>query len=482
MKIVLPWLRKITLVSIILFMGLMWSGLGHDYLYDWDEGIYATISREMVQSGNILTPTWNGDLWLEKPPVIAWVTSLGIKVAGSNELGARLFMPLFAGLTLYAIFKIGEILGGTLMGTASMAMLGFFNLFVSRARTLNSDGILLAATTGSLWLLVVNAPAWTVGVAMGLAIMVKGPAALLGIFIALPLLFKKSREYIKLVIGACLLVIVPWHLYALFAHGWQFVTPYIMEQVIRRATVPIEFHTESRWFYLNFIYKDLGLGVVLVTIYSLALMLKTWVQKKEVSNLILILWWIMIPIILFTLAKTRLSWYILPVYPAIALAVGYGLTYFAKEKVSRSVLSILVIGMITQMLWHGYQYVSPGRKASVLSDTLQVASKLSNYPGAELAMLVSPNERVAEAILPKDQTISSSFRYGGAPSVVWYSHKHVVYYYNYDDFTRDIFGNNKITTIIVSVADKDKVPAGFKLVVETKDYLGYISGETYALR
>ncbi len=126
--------------------------------------------------------------------------------------------------------------------------------------------------------------------------------------------------------------------------------------------------------------------------------------------------------------------------------------------------------------------MSPGRTASVLSDTLQVASELSNYPGTELAMLVSPNERVAEAILPKDQTISSSFRYGGAPSVVWYSHKHVVYYYNYDDFTRDILGNNKITTIIVSVADKDKVPAGFKLVVETKDYLGYISGETYALR
>jgi 4-amino-4-deoxy-L-arabinose transferase-like glycosyltransferase len=482
MKLTIPWLQKITLISIFLFMALMWTGLGRDYLYDWDEGIYGQIGSEMVKTGEVLTPTWNGDLWLEKPPMIAWVTALGIKLVGQNELGARLFMPLFAGLVLYAIFKLGERLGGTLMGSASMAILGYFNLFVSRARAVNTDSMLLAAIAWTTWLLASGAPAWGVGLAMGLAIMVKGPAGILTIFIALPLLIKKSRPYLLQSSFYLLVTILPWHLYAYLKHGAAFITPYLMEQVLRRATVPIEFHLESRWFYFNFLYKELGLGVFLASMYSLALMLKKWVEKKKLDDLFLILWWIMIPLVIFTLAKTRLSWYILPSYPGIALAIGYGLTYFADSKIARSVLSILVVGMLTQMLWHGYGYIEPTRVVSPLSEPLQIARSLNIYPGPNLAMLVSTNERVAQAILPKDQTISSSFRYGGAPSVVWYSGKHVLYYYNYDNFKREASVDINITTLIVSRDDADKVPAGFKLVSSTNGYLGYTREATYALR
>lgn len=482
MKRVIPWLRKVTLVAICLFMALMWTGIGRDYLYDWDEGIYGVMGREMRQSGDLLTPTWNGDLWLEKPPAIAWVTSLGMTIAGENELGARLLIPLFAGLTLYAIFRIGETLGGTLMGSASMALLAYLNLFVSRARTVNTDGMLLASIAWVAWLLLAGSPAWIVGIVMGLAVMVKGPAGVLAILIAIPLLIKKSPKYLRTLAISFLLTAVPWHLYAYFVHGQSFITPYLLEQVLRRATVPIEFHMESRWFYFNFLYKDLGVGVVLVGLFSLALMLKSWVQKKSMDNLFLIMWWIAVPLVIFTLAKTRLSWYILPVYPAISLAIGYGLTYFIEDKKSKGVVAILVVGMLAQMLLHGYKYVEPARAVGPLSDVLQVAQALSMYHGTELAMLVSENERVAQAILPEDQTISSSFRYGGAPSVVWYSQKHVVYYYNYDHFIADIMDNNAITTLIVAVADRDKIPPGFKQVIETKDYLGFVSGESYALR
>ena len=482
MKITLPWLQKITLVAIFSFMVLMWTGLGRDYLYDWDEGIYSVIGREMQQSGNLLTPTWDGELWLEKPPVIAWVTALGIQLAGDNELGARLFMPLFAGLTLFAIFKLGEKLGGTLMGSASAAMLGYLNLFVSRARTLNTDGMLLATIAWSVWLLVANAPAWAVGLAMGLAIMVKGPAGAMAVIIALPLLFKKDKKFILNLIGVIALITIPWHLYAYLKHGWDFVNPYFMEQVLRRATVPIEFHMESRWFYFNFLYKDLGIGIVLVSIFGIAMMIKKWVQKHKLDELTVVMWWVILPLIVFTLAKTRLSWYILPVYPAIALSIGYALNYFADSKKSKVVLSILAVGMLAQMLWNGYHYVEPARSSAPLSEVLQVARSLSIYHGNDLAMLVSASERVAEAILPIDQTISSSFRYGGAPSVVWYSNKHVIYYYNYDLFKLEALQNLSITTLIVSVTDADKVPPTFKLVTTTPSYLGYVRESTYALR
>lgn len=468
---VIPWLKKLTLASLLFFVCITTSGIGHNYLFDWDEGIYATIGREMKQSGDILTPTWNGDLWLEKPPMIAWVTSLGQTILGENELGSRIFMPLFAGLTLYAIFRIGEQLGGTIVGTISMAVLGYFNLFLARTRTLNTDGMLLAGISWSAWLLLSNAsPIW-VGLTMGLSIMVKGPAGLLAVLICLPLLIRKDKKFIIKLLTVISVVVIPWHLYAYLTHGNAFLTPYLLEQVIRRATVPIEFHTESRFFYLNFLYKDLGLGVIFVALFGL-------VMKRS----FLLTWWLALPLLLFTLAKTRLSWYILPVYPAIALLIGYGFSVFLKSARSLTLMNILAIGTLAQMLFHAYTYTAPQKDPAPLPGLLQIARSLSQQEGSEIAMLVSHNERVAEAILPKDQSISSSFRYGGAPSVVWYSQKHVTYYYNYDQFMHDLESNGDITFAITTIDDQNKVPAGFTSFIEKDGYIGYMRGNSYALR
>ena len=475
-------MKKVVIIAIFLFVSLMYFGLGRDYLFDWDEGIYGTIGREMVTTGNLLTPTWNGNLWLEKPPMIGWVCALGITLAGDNELGVRLFMPLFAGLTLYAIFRIGQKLGGTLMGSTSAALLGYFNLFLSRARASNTDGMLLAAIAWTLWLLLSGAPAWLVGIVMGLAIMVKGPAGLLAILIAIPLLIKKPKKFLLQAIGYMLLAVLPWHLYALVAHGWSFITPYLMEQVIRRATVPIEFHTESRWFYLNFLTHDLGLGVGIVSLLGYATMFKNWLSKKSLDKNFLLAWWLAIPLIIFTLAKTRLAWYILPVYPAIALSCGYLITAFAKDKKSKTLISILVVGMLAQMLYHAFSYIDFGKNPTPYSDSIQVASELSRYHGSTIAMLVSESERIAQAILPRNQTISSSFRYGGAPSIVWYSHKHVQYYYDYDVFKADLLDNPSIDSVIVTIADQDKVPPSFTQVSQSGNYLGYVREDNYALR
>ncbi len=480
MKSIIPWLHKASLLTIVLFCAIMFLSLGRDYLYDWDEGIYATIGREMSTSSHLLTPTWNGELWLEKPPLIGWVSTIGMRLLGETELGARLFMPIFACLTLYAIFRLGEKIGGTLMGAMSMALLGYFNLFIARARALNTDGILLAAITWTCWLVVSNAPAWVVGVIMGLGVMAKGASGILSILISLPFLLKKNRTYLKILILAFLITIVPWHLYQIIVNGYAFISPYFLEQVLRRATVPIEFHMESRWFYFNFISKDLGIGIIIVSIMGYLLLFKNWIKEKNNMNIFMIMWWAVIPLILFTLAKTRLSWYILPVYPSIALSIGYIIRQFAKEQKTKIVVTILSVGMLVQMMLHGYNYVEPNRIKSQLPDLLLVASSLSQYEGGSLAMLVSESERVAEAILPTSQSISSSFRYGGAPSVVWYSQKKVLYFYNYDKFRESASSNESITSIIVTLQDIDKVPPGYTTVFESGNYLGLVRSSGYA--
>lgn len=473
------WLRNLGYLFLSILLAILLFRLGRDYLFDWDEAIYAELGREMVASRDWLTPTWNGAMWLEKPPAIAWLTSLSFWVVGTNELGARFFMPFLAVATLYAVFRIGNRLGGSASGLISAAMLAYFNLFLSRARTLNTDILLLAALTWTVWLLLAGSSPWLIGFVMGLAVLAKGPAGLLALVIALPLLRTVSRKSLGVMLLAFLITVLPWHLYAYLRYESEFITPYLLEQVIRRATVPIEFHLESRYYYLNFLKLDLGLGVLFVAALGLV---------KSFRKYRVLTWWALIPLVLFTVAKTRLSWYILPIYPAIALAIGY----LFSETFSRlagihsrtyvKIVNLIAVGVMLQSVLHAWRYIEPSRVVSKLPEKLTLAQSLASHPATHIYLLVGTHERTAAAILPKDQSISSSFRYGGAPSLVWYSRKPIRYYYNYDNFRQDLASVSEPIVAVVERPDRLHVPPDFVPILETENLIALEKGTLHADR
>src|ERR1700735_4634169 len=62
--------------------------LGHKPLTNWDEGIYAGVSREMLSLG-FLVPHWNYQPWFEKPPLMLWITAAFFKLFGAHDFWAR---------------------------------------------------------------------------------------------------------------------------------------------------------------------------------------------------------------------------------------------------------------------------------------------------------------------------------------------------------------------------------------------------------
>src|ERR1700733_10609511 len=62
------------------------------HLANPDEGRYSEISREMVASGDWVTPRLNGLKYFEKPPLQYWATALAFEVFGANEISARLYV------------------------------------------------------------------------------------------------------------------------------------------------------------------------------------------------------------------------------------------------------------------------------------------------------------------------------------------------------------------------------------------------------
>ncbi|KKS80913.1 MAG: hypothetical protein UV55_C0026G0023 [Candidatus Gottesmanbacteria bacterium GW2011_GWC1_43_10] len=88
-----------------------------------------------------------------------------------------------------------------------------------------------------------------------------------------------------------------------------------------------------------------------------------------------------------------------------------------------------------------------------------------------LAVLVPPSERLAEALLPSFARLTSSFRYGGMPSVPFYYQGSVEFYYDVDKF-RALWESNHSFISLIAQDDAKLVPPNYKILVTTPTYLG----------
>ena len=271
-----------------------------------------------------------------------------------------------------------------------------------------------------------------------------------------------------------LILVIPWHLYTYLKYGSEFTTPYFFEQVLRRATAQIEFHFENRWYYFNYLYENLGLGVLLVAGLGASMSL----YKKK--NLYLI-WWALAPLAIFTIAKTRLFWYILPIYPALSLLIAEAIGSFQTTRANRMVVSILAVGVLFQAVLVTSRSVELTKTTADSPDRIQVAQSLASGSKEQtLMVLVPPSERLSEALLPDVAKLSSSFRYGGMPSVVYYYRGPVEFYYDVDKF-RAMWDSTDAPLALIFVEDIKLIPGSYVTVATTKTYLGIQKG-VYALR
>jgi 4-amino-4-deoxy-L-arabinose transferase-like glycosyltransferase len=175
------------------------------------------------------------------------------------------------------------------------------------------------------------------GVSCGLAVMIKGVVGFLPLFFifGFELLTSvvesrfKPKEYIKhllLVLLPCLVVFMPWHIamYARFGH--QFLDNYIGYHVFGRALREIEDKGRPFLWYLVVMKVSMRIWFV-VFIFALPFMSWSFWKEKSKTHLFWLLWVFYI-FLFFSLPKSKLVWYIMPIYPATAVIVGYFLARF----------------------------------------------------------------------------------------------------------------------------------------------------------
>jgi outer membrane protein assembly factor BamB len=336
-----PWYKThadaVCLLIILLFSVLFFVNFGSGILWESDEKTYTQMAVHMVQTGDYLTPYCFGELgvWTGKPPVLMWVMSLSYQVFGFTAFAARFSVDVFGALSLVLMFYLGKKLYNRWVGLASALVLGSFSTYYLFATHAMTDVPLVFFVLASLYFLILSQDtkkplffSCLSGAFFGLAMMTKQTEALLIPLIAIiylalsnkSLRFLFTKQFAAF-LGAAVLVFAPWVIFMSTRFGGEFWNSYFLYSTFLRASSPIEGHTGNALFYFNHIAANEPLIWVVLLPIATALCGYFAIKKHSKSD-ILILTWIIAVLSVFTVAQTKIYWYILPVYPAFALAIA----------------------------------------------------------------------------------------------------------------------------------------------------------------
>jgi 4-amino-4-deoxy-L-arabinose transferase-like glycosyltransferase len=339
----------------------LFLGLGTPALTDRDEGSNAEAAREMLESGNWVSPTLNGEPRFAKPALVYWLMAGAYKLFGVSEVTARLPSAVFGvAVVLLQYVFLARVVGAE-VGLLGALMLLLNIEFVAIGRMALTDSVLIFFTTVALfgfWLGLHGKDRerhgiWLFYLGMGVATLTKGPIGFLIPLLAVIPYLSLTRRWSqfgregKPLIGLVLFlaIAVPWYAVMLAMHGSRYTASAQADTVGRFLTV-IGGHGGTLLFYVPVIL--LGFfpwsGLLPFALYD------TWRQWRSTrgfpvtrhSSLVTPLapqelelfaaLWFVAGFIFFSLSSTRLPHYIGPLFPAAAiLAASYWARSLAEE-------------------------------------------------------------------------------------------------------------------------------------------------------
>ncbi len=339
------WLRPHRPLDLWLLVGLaLWLLLiGYGLRDPWpaDEPRFALIGRDIIETGRWLVPHRGPEVYAEKPPIFLWLQAAAYALTGSTRW-AFLLPSLLAALgTLALVFAFAKRLYGHRIAVLTTVALLVTVQFTLQGRTAQIDATLAFFTTlGLVGLLrhLLLGPAWgwyaLAGAAMGLGVITKG-TGFLPWLIFIPYLFARYGGYRGLApIGAdwrwswgplaFFGVIVAWGLPILWlAQHDPEIAKYrddlFFRQTVTRLTQSWH-HIKPFWYYVTNVVPGLWLPLSLLAVFAFA----NWRRRlrRRDARTLLLLGWVALVVVFFSLSPGKRGVYILPAVPALALALG----------------------------------------------------------------------------------------------------------------------------------------------------------------
>jgi len=310
------------------------AGLGSYRLIDPDEPRYAQTAREMTERGDYLVPYLNGAPRLNKPPLFYWTEIASYRLFGrASEFAARLPSAMAAAVMAFFVFLLARDLYGRGAGAFAVPILVSMPLFSGVTHLATTDAMLSAFVTAALyfwWRMRASgmkarwgAASWG---ALSLAVLAKGPVALF-LYVLVTAVFCMAtadwrllrRTYSLPGIAIVLAVNLPWPIAILSS---------------RPDTAALWWRETVERFFTGVDHGGnvlLPLGVVIGGTFPWWLMLAVWklsavrefiAKRNERAPDLFLLTWAAVMTVFFSLSRTQLATYLLPVVPSVAVAAS----------------------------------------------------------------------------------------------------------------------------------------------------------------
>jgi 4-amino-4-deoxy-L-arabinose transferase-like glycosyltransferase len=320
-----------------------------------DEPRYAQVAREMLARHDWVTPVLGGKPWLEKPPLLYWQAMAAYAVFGVADWAARLPSAIDATCMVVVVFlflkkfRRGSELDGALMVASCAATIGFSRAAATDMPLASTFTIALLAWYGwresgsRLYLAATYA-------FLGFGTLAKGPIA---VFLAVLVItafaaITKNWSAPKRPLwwpGVLIYVLVtlPWFV-AVQIRNPEFLRVFIFEHNLARFGTDMYHHVQPFWYFLPVSLLGLVPWTVLIAAAFYENVVVLWRERKQgfesedEYNIFLVLW-LVLPIIFFSLSKSKLPGYILPALPAGALLLA---EYVRRRLAAEDQLSLVM--------------------------------------------------------------------------------------------------------------------------------------------
>ena len=340
-------MHRITLPLLLLAALTFFAGLGRGAITDSDEAFYAESSREMVASGDWVTPYYNYEPRFQKPILYYWLTSATYLATGATELGARLWAAL-AGVGLVLVTaacgrRWYDETTGLLAAAIVATNFGYFSI----GRMALPDLPLTFCITLTIWAALVctleqerSTRKFVILAALGLGLgfLMKGPVGIIiPALVIVPVLMIERRSIglnpADIVMGFLIMLAValPWYGVMWARHGNEYLQGFFIGDNLERFATDRFNDPRPWWFYLPVVAGGLlpWTPLALVWLGPITQFIR---GRRSVGTIDLrLLLWAALPLVFYSLSVGKQPRYVLPVLPPLALLLASSIVERTQE-------------------------------------------------------------------------------------------------------------------------------------------------------
>ncbi len=334
--------------------------LGANSIWDANEAFYVDTPRHMVETGDYVTPYFNGLERLNKPVLSYWIVAGLYRAFGVSVGVERIGIAIGAMGIVLAAGLLGRALGTRRTAWLAALAVATAPRVAMFARRIAIDIWITAfmALTLACFAMAERFPrhrrTWLIAmyVAMGLGVLTKGPIAVVFPALTCAIWMTVERRWrdlgrLMLVPGTLIVlaIVVPWYVALYQAHGWGPITQFFIGENVGRYTGEMPSEGRGILFYLPVLFGDLFPWAPLL----LVPIVRAWRpagpgESASDASIRRLLWiWIVTITAVFSLSQSKQDLYIFPVVPAVAALVAHAM--LAHLATPDRWLGLLVIGV-----------------------------------------------------------------------------------------------------------------------------------------